>query len=610
MRRLGSSGSRPAFTLLEVALAGVAGSILFASGVYSFSEGQRAVQVLYHELMVQNVARDLQQSLEGALPANLAGVASGTMSLELSAPDATRADWGVGGVQLRWRDGEDPASTTGGMLSISVDAGSTFLPAVGIGTRGMLDQAVFGYRQYETALEALPPETGFTAYIDPRVRESMLRVLARLTRDGNVPLYLQGVWAPRVLSWSQLDGLLPPAGPGDSDADGVSDADDRYPWDPERHTNGVGNFLPIVFSEATVDSTAVGASLNVFEGGGSGNFGWVTWDGTANATSLAGMLSNLVGYTYVNPNDPSDNSLELGDWVMGNTGISNASSVRTALDGHLGAEVIVLVWGDYTGSGGGAAYRTVGYSRVILTGYNLPAKNITATFLGRCDRNGNLLPGVSNGEAPGTVAAPSPEVVTDVPALPSPTPTPSVSPTPTPEPSATASSEPSAEPTPSPTPTPTPPPSDEVYGVMIKDAVFAGCTAGYETGNMSSGDATWRYCAWNGATAVTDWEPRFTFPGNSGTYQNPSDAADTHLDVGDPITVYDNCDNHADLIAPLSDVKNAAHVIVVPLYSGVSSGEATISGFAKVQLLSYSLNGKDKMKFRFVGTCGSDGSTL
>lgn len=615
MKKSGSDRGRPAFTLLEVALAGVAGSVLFASGLYSFSEGQRAVQTVYHELMVQNVARDLQQSLDAHLPASVAG-ASSALQLELLSPDASSADFGLGDLRLRWRDGTDAASTTGGQLSVSLDAGATFMPAIGLGARGMLDQTVFGYREYETELEASPPETGFTAYIDPRVRESLLRVLARLTRDGNVPVYLQAVWAPRVVNWSHLDQLSPTPGPGDSDGDGVSDAGDRYPWDPGRNTNGVGNFLPIVFSETSVDATALGASVNVFEGGGSGNFGWVTWDGSGSAPALAGMLTNPGAYTYINPNNPADNSLELGDWVSGNTGISNAASVRNALDTHLGQEGIVLVWNAFEGEGSGAAYRTAGYARVVLTGYHLPSKNITATFLGRCDREGNLLPGVSNGEAPGVVTAPSPEILTEVTVAPSPSPTPLDSPTPTPEPTETPSDSPSstpspsAEPTSTPTPEPTPPPSDEVYGVMIKDAVFAGRATGYETGNLKSGDSTWRHCNWNGSTAVSDWAARFTFPGNSGTYVNPLSATDTHLDVGDPITKFNNCDNNAALIAPLSDVRDEGRTVVVPLFSGISSGRATISGFANVQLISFALNGTDKMKFRFLGTCRSDGSAL
>ncbi|MEB3196729.1 MAG: hypothetical protein VKP62_05945 [Candidatus Sericytochromatia bacterium] len=615
MKKSASDLARPGFTLIEAALAAVLGSSILLTTFYAFREGQTTVQMIYQELLVQDLARDMQQRLDGEFPGRLSG-ATPTLAMDLVSADGSAVDFGVGGLHLQWRDGQDIQSTTGGALSLN--DGVATAPVIGVGARGMLDWTSFGYQSVAGSHERGGLERWLTIFIDPRVQEKLLRIWTRLARDTGLPLYVQGVYAPRVLNWSALSTITPDLGGGDDDGDGVTNANDTYPWDPERSTNGVGNFLPLTISESTVALATVGQTMNAFEGTGSGNFGWVSWNGEASANALAGMLTNPAAYPYNNPDNPSDHSLELLDWVRGNTGISNSANVRNALDTFIGRESVVLVWNTFREPGSNRDYRISGFARVTLTGYDLSGKSISATYLGPCDRDGNLLPSIADGRTPAPTTAPSTAVVSNPTPAPTATPTPapsasaSASASPSPSPSASAAASPSPSASPTATPTPTPPPSDTVYAVLVKDSLFAGQSSGYETGELTSSDSNWRWACWNTGVAEADWTARLTHPGNSSTYINPLNAGDSHLDVGDKVTKHDNLDNWAATVGvAIQDVITNDRTVIVVLYSSIdASSRATITGFANVKLRAYRINGTDRLQFRYLGTCRSDGSAL
>lgn len=52
----------------------------------------------------------------------------------------------------------------------------------------------------------------------------------------------------------------------------------------------------------------------------------------ATGTLATSLTSPGDAGTYTNPNNPADHELDLDDWVWGDPGISNANSVRDALD--------------------------------------------------------------------------------------------------------------------------------------------------------------------------------------------------------------------------------------------------------------------------------------
>lgn len=145
------------------------------------------------------------------------------------------------------------------------------------------------------------------------------------------------------------------------------------------------DLYPIALHTSTLDGKTAGATLvDIYNGAGTGNFGWLTWYGSPNVPTLATSLTPPGDSdTYVNPNDSSDTNVTVGDWVQGSPGVSNASSVRNALDQLMQIDITVPVWNQSTGTGNNLNYRVAAFANVRITGYHLPNQNrISATFLG------------------------------------------------------------------------------------------------------------------------------------------------------------------------------------------------------------------------------------
>jgi hypothetical protein len=129
------------------------------------------------------------------------------------------------------------------------------------------------------------------------------------------------------------------------------------------------------------------AVTDIFNGTGQGNFGWLSWNGDNGVPSLVESLTPPGNsYLYVNPNDPSDTELSVGDWVTGRPGVANANDIKTIL-GILSEvddfNLTIPVWDMATGSGSGSSYHIVNFAVVHLTDYYLPNQNqISVEFLG------------------------------------------------------------------------------------------------------------------------------------------------------------------------------------------------------------------------------------
>jgi hypothetical protein len=127
-----------------------------------------------------------------------------------------------------------------------------------------------------------------------------------------------------------------------------------------------------------------------------GSFGWLSWGGSPGTPALIQSLTPPGdSSTYVNPDDPSDAQISLGDWIHAKPGVSNSQQVRTALDALRNLEIIAPVWKDSRGQGEKAAYRVWAFARVELLDYHLPNENrITFRFLGYATCNDENLPPV------------------------------------------------------------------------------------------------------------------------------------------------------------------------------------------------------------------------
>lgn len=145
------------------------------------------------------------------------------------------------------------------------------------------------------------------------------------------------------------------------------------------------SLYPIALSTTSLSGITSGTSIvDIYNGVQPGNFGWLTWYGSPNVPTLATSLTPPGDSdTYVNPNNAADTVISIGDWVQGSPGVSNASSVRAALDTLKTIDITVPVWDQATAQGNNSLYRVVNFANVRITDYQLPNQNrITATFLG------------------------------------------------------------------------------------------------------------------------------------------------------------------------------------------------------------------------------------
>ncbi len=139
-----------------------------------------------------------------------------------------------------------------------------------------------------------------------------------------------------------------------------------------------------------------GYVYRVWNGFGSGNFGWLRWNEgqLANNSNLVGSMGwpgNSLDYTdsdvqgqpvpgsgyswpvwgYIEPGDPTDQAMHLSDWVAANTGVANSSGMETVLNEHiaLGRVLRLPIWDTFNTSGD--LYHISHFALFRLHGYNL-----------------------------------------------------------------------------------------------------------------------------------------------------------------------------------------------------------------------------------------------
>ena len=115
-----------------------------------------------------------------------------------------------------------------------------------------------------------------------------------------------------------------------------------------------------------------------------GGFGWLSWTGSNAANALAASLCtpDNTGFSLDSPYDDPHGAGEV--WFPVDPGKSNASAVRSCLDGWIasGATVLVPIYDLVEGRGNGAQYHITGVAAFILTSREQPAvDNIQGTFV-------------------------------------------------------------------------------------------------------------------------------------------------------------------------------------------------------------------------------------
>src|SRR5882762_10900420 len=78
------------------------------------------------------------------------------------------------------------------------------------------------------------------------------------------------------------------------------------------------DLYPIALSVQQLSNAVPGSILtNIYNGTQPGNFGWLSWGGSPNEVPLVKSLTPPGDdATYVNPVNPDDHQINVGDWVQ------------------------------------------------------------------------------------------------------------------------------------------------------------------------------------------------------------------------------------------------------------------------------------------------------
>lgn len=214
------------------------------------------------------------------------------------------------------------------------------------------------------------------------------------------------------------EGVRSVAAPGTSSSNPYPDAAEfSYPLSPptyESFTNHQAD-MPLLAAKP-------GDIYLVQNGLGSSNFGWLVWNTgiSANSNTLANSLTwpgDTTDYTnhgdggtgipgsgfsynvrgYIEPGDPTDQALHIGDWIPGSTGSINSLSVQEQIATHidLGRTLRLPVWNTSTGIGSNGSFQTSQFGLFRLVGYNLSTGWLLLEFEGFDTSCGQLVSTVS-----------------------------------------------------------------------------------------------------------------------------------------------------------------------------------------------------------------------
>ncbi len=121
-------------------------------------------------------------------------------------------------------------------------------------------------------------------------------------------------------------------------------------------------------------------SLDLFEGSGSGNFGWLTWNPASDKNNEGYTEEELInqylamdeenGFTDVL--DPDDHSLRIGSNVSSGLGTTNSDDIDDALEALVGQVILIPIYEVSVGSGANKYYVVSHFAKVKITDVCLP----------------------------------------------------------------------------------------------------------------------------------------------------------------------------------------------------------------------------------------------
>ncbi len=167
-----------------------------------------------------------------------------------------------------------------------------------------------------------------------------------------------------------------------------------------------GNFTNHV-PDIPLDQAKEGYVFKIKNGSNPGSFGWLVWNDvtSADANTLADSLTwpgDSANYNvgpggkfagYQEPGDPTDRTLNIGDWVKSSTGSINSNAARDVFNEHIDFErqLRIIIWDTSTKVTGDDLYHISGFAVFRMLGYSLDQSSgswILAEFIGWDDSCG------------------------------------------------------------------------------------------------------------------------------------------------------------------------------------------------------------------------------
>ena len=183
-------------------------------------------------------------------------------------------------------------------------------------------------------------------------------------------------------------------------------ADFTYPTNPPAYESFISHQEDIPLLNASP-----GDIFRVQNGFGDVNFGWLVWNqgiaadtdtlansltwpgdspdysdhgDAGNLAAITGWGGNYVPRGYIEPGNPTDQALQIGDWLAASTEVVNSASTEEQLNSHIDLErtLRLPIWDTTTGSGSDTRLQTSQFAIFRLIGYNLTSGWLLLEFVG------------------------------------------------------------------------------------------------------------------------------------------------------------------------------------------------------------------------------------
>ncbi len=185
-------------------------------------------------------------------------------------------------------------------------------------------------------------------------------------------------------------------------------------------TNTIGptcEVYPITFHDgifADPGNPQPGQIIDAYQGSGTGQFGWLTWNPASSYNNAGYAYEELINprlsiHDFTDANDPNDHSLSIGDDVSSGPGVMNSSDVDDALEALVGRTIRVPIYNAGGGTGENTYYTISHFALITINQVCLPRnscpgvsgndKRIVATFVGYDDEACSESSGVGSGNS-------------------------------------------------------------------------------------------------------------------------------------------------------------------------------------------------------------------